>query len=63
LASAAVFGDGVWAMINRVFDMGETLGCFGYIAITADLLARFTAFSLLCKTHRSQCWLWQEREN
>jgi hypothetical protein len=63
LASAAVFGDGVWAMINRVFDMGETLGCFGYIAMIAGLLARFTAFSLLCKTHQSQRWFWQERAN
>jgi hypothetical protein len=55
LASAAVFGDGVWAMINRVFDMGETLGCFGYIAMTADFLAQFTIRSLPCKARRSQC--------
>jgi hypothetical protein len=63
LASAAVFGDGVWAMIKRVFDMGEILGCFSYIAMIAGLLARFTAFSLLCKAHQSQCRFWQERAN
>ena len=36
-ASAAVFGDGVWAMINKVFDMGETLGSFRYIATVRHL--------------------------
>jgi hypothetical protein len=43
--------------------MGEILGCFSYIAMIAGLLAQFTAFSLLCKAHQSQCRFWQERAN
>jgi hypothetical protein len=38
-------------MIKRVFDMGEILGCFGYIAMIAGSLAQFAACSLRCKTH------------
>ena len=48
-------------MINKVFDMGETLGCFGYIAMIAGLPALFATCGLPCNDGRGQCWLWQER--